>query len=96
MFDPLGLGLRAVDKLTHSSNTLFKLLSKAHVTQNTTKFQQLESDVQSCGRHCATRWNLCHFKPDEYRRALSLRTLSYDDTVTMLTISRDLTKWKPD
>ncbi len=92
-FDPLGLGLLTVDRITGNSFQLARVLQKHHVTENTTKFQKMQSDVQSCGRHCAVRYNLADFTPEEYRQAIGMRSLSYDDVVTMITLRDQLKDW---
>ena len=92
-FDPLGVGLLTVDRLTGNTDVLLRVLKAHHVQQNSTRFQKLQHDTQSCGRHCVTRYNLADFTPDEYRNALRIRSLSYDDVVTLLTLNRDLSSW---
>ena len=93
-FDPLGLGLGTVARLTGNSAYLLKLFRGNHVKQNNTKFQTLAKDVQACGRHCAVRYNLASFSEKEYADAISLGPLKYDDVVTLLTLERDLVKWE--
>ena len=93
LFDPLGVGLLTVDRLTGNSDKLVRILKANHVQQNSTKFQKLQHDTQSCGRHCVVRYNMADFTPAEYRRALKLGSTSYDDVVTLLTLSNELTSW---
>lgn len=93
LFDPLGVGLLTVDRLTGNSDKLVRILKANHVQQNSTRFQKLQHDTQSCGRHCVVRYNLADFTPEEYRRALKLGKVPYDDVVTLLTLSNELTSW---
>ena len=93
-FDPLGLGLGTVARLTGNSAYLLNLFRGTHVTHNQTKFQSLAKDVQACGRHCAVRYNLASFTEREYADALTLGPLKYDDVVTLLTLEGDLVNWE--
>jgi len=97
-FDPYGLGLRKVLEVTNSTTYLEELLhkiqSKHHnVHINRHAFQQMKDGnqaVQTCGRHCITRWNACHMTPKEYEGLMHHRSLSPDEIVTIMTIERDL------
>jgi hypothetical protein len=95
-FDPLGLGLGTVGRLTGNSAYLLNLLRSApsHVKHNQTKFQTLAKDVQACGRHCAVRYNLASFSETEYISAMTFLNLKYDTVVTLLTLEQDLVNWE--
>ena len=83
-FDPLGLGLRNVTSITHSRKHLQKLLQGHDFHNNKIKYQRQENDVQTCGRHCATRWNLAGFSPDKYNRFMYDKRLAADDIETFI------------
>ncbi len=92
-FDPYGLGLRKVLEVTHSSKLLEALLRGHDVHVNRHAFQQLtdgQRAINTCGRHCITRWNACHLTPREYESLMHHRALSADEIVTIMTIERDL------
>jgi len=91
-FDPLGLGLRNVTTITHSRKHLQKLLQGRDFHNNKVKYQSREDDVQSCGRHCVTRWNCSHLSPKKYQMLMHSKQLSPDDIVTLMTMDQDLTK----
>ena len=93
LFDPLGLGLRNVTKATHSRKHLQKLLEGHDFHNNKVKYQSREDDVQTCGRHCATRWNCSHLSPKKYQMLMHSR-MNPDEIVTMMTMDQDLTKLK--
>ena len=93
-FDPLGVGLRTVIEKTGANSNLVKILSAAHVNQNKVKFQERRDDVQSCGRHCAMRYNMAYMKPAEYATFMRHKKLSFDEAVLLLTLSNDLTNWE--
>ena len=93
-FDPLGLGLRNVTSITHSRKFLQKLLQNHDFHNNKFKYQRREEDVNTCGRHCATRWNLAQLSPDKYQRFMHDDRLHPDDIVTLMTMDNDLTLLK--
>ena len=91
-FDPLGLGLRNVTSVTHSRKHLQKLLEGHDFVNNKVKYQKLENDTNTCGRHCVTRWNCIGMTPKKYQMLMHSKQLSPDEIVVMMTMDQDLTK----
>ena len=94
-FDPLGLGLRNVTSVTHSRKHLQKLLQGHDYLDNRVKYQKLASDVNTCGRWCATRWNCAQLGPKAFERLFhNHKSLDGDEIVVLMTMEQDLTKLK--
>ena len=93
-FDPLGLGLRNVTKVTQSKKYLQRMLEGREFHNSKVKYQKLDDSVQTCGRWCVTRWNAAHLKPKEFERLLFHGGIPGDDVVVLMTMERDLTKLK--
>ncbi len=94
-FDPLGLGLAVVTHRTGSRDKLLKLLKGHHAHINKHKFQRLDTDVNTCGRHCITRWNASHFTPKQYNQLMHYPGMQPDDIVVMMTLEKDISAIKP-
>ena len=93
-FDPLGIGLRAISRFTGNRNVLLDILKHHDVVQNSTPYQKREHDVQICGRHCVTRYNMSPMNSDEYFEFMKFRGCDPDMIVTLLTLSPDLAHWE--
>ena len=91
-FDPYGLGLQNVTRITKSRKNLQQLLQRVDFHNNKVKFQKLEDSVQTCGRWCVTRWNAAHLKPKEFERLMYDKRLRGDDIVVLMTMEQDLSK----
>ena len=94
-FDSYGFGLRKVLDITGSTHKLENLLKGTDVHINKIPYQQLEKGheaVNTCGRHCITRWNCAQFKPKEYEDLMHHPSMDADTIVTMLTLESDLSK----
>lgn len=92
-FDPYGMGLRRVLEVTNSTTLLEQLLQGTEVHINKHAFQHMKDGkraINTCGRHCITRWNACHLTPKEYESLMHHRALSPDEIVTLMTMERDL------
>ena len=92
-FEPLGLGYRSLLKFTKNANKLQQILSRTDAYVSKQAYQRREH-VQTCGRHCITRWNCAHLNHKEYSALMHDPRLSADEVVVMLTLSRDLTELK--
>ena len=93
-FDSYGLGLRRVLQITGSASRLEKLIQGHDIHINKHKFQVMEKGyhaVNTCGRHCITRWNAAHLKPEEYENLMYHRALDPDEIVTLMTVEQDIT-----
>ena len=93
-FEQYGLGLRVVTHMTRSKKKLEVLLQHTDVHINKNKYQQRKQDVNTCGRHCITRWNCAQMKAGEYERFMHDPKLSTEEIVIMLTLEQDLSKLK--
>ena len=91
-FDPLGNSLHGVLRITHNKNGLLKKLAGVEISQNKVQYQQQSKEVQTCGRHCVTRWNAATLSAKEYAGLMHLPGLTPDDIVTLLTLEGDLPK----
>ena len=92
-FDPYGFGLKKVLDITGSSHKIETLMIGHDVHINKHPYQKLHKGraaVNTCGRHCITRWNASHLKPDEYEDLMHHPSLDADEIVTMLTLEQDL------
>ena len=86
--------MKTVISKTGTNSNLVKVLSSKHVNQNNVQFQELSDDVQSCGRHCAVRFNLAYMTPSEYATFMRHPRMTFDEVVLLLTLSNDLTRWE--
>jgi hypothetical protein len=93
-WDPYGLGLRNVTKVTKSRKKLQELLKGHDFHNNKIAYQVREGDVNTCGRHCATRWNAAQLHANEYEDLMHDPRLDSDHIVLLMTIEHDLTKLK--
>lgn len=93
-FDPYGFGLAMEEKYTQNPLVRAGLLSTFYqnaqssgynVVFNSTKFQKLENNMNTCGRHVITRIRLSYLSDDEYSKLLMGQKLTADDIVTYLT-----------
>ena len=91
-FDPYGLGLQNVTRITKSRRNLQQLLERVDFHNNKVKYQKLQDSVQTCGRWCVTRWNAGHLKPKEFERLMYDKRLRGDDIVVLMTMEQDLSK----
>ena len=97
-FGSYGFGLHKVLEITGSSHKLEKLLRGHNIHINKHQFQHEtkgQRAVNTCGRFCITRWNAAHLKPKEFEDLMHHRALSPDEIVTLMTMERDLVKYKP-
>jgi hypothetical protein len=93
-FDPTGLPIHRLAQITNNAFTLQRELGKVHTTYNKKRYQQIKTDVQSCGRHVLCRWNMLQLSDRQYEGVMSHRHLSPDDIAVMLTLPNDLAHWK--
>jgi hypothetical protein len=93
-WDPYGLGLRVVTHMTKSKKKLEKILERTDVQINKHQYQQRKNDVNTCGRHCITRWNCAQMKELEYERFVHDSRLNSEEIVILLTLEQDLSKLK--
>ena len=93
LFEPYGLGLRSILKVSKNPNLLQKIMSESDVHVNKQEYQKRDH-AETCARHCVTRWNAAHLKPKDYAALMHDPRLSPDDVVIMLTLSQDLTQFK--
>ena len=96
-FDSYGFGLKRVLDITGSSNKIQKLISGHDIHINKIPFQKMHKGraaINTCGRHCITRWNAAHLKPKEYEDLLYHPALDSDEIVTLLTLEQDLVSLK--
>ena len=93
-FDPLGHSLHGILNITHNRNKLLTMLNSlsSGFHENRIPYQRQSKEVQTCGRHCITRWNAATLKPKEYSSLMHLPGMSADDVVTLLTLESDLPK----
>ena len=94
-FDSYGLGLLRIIDITGSDNKIVKMIKGHDIHINKHKFQVMEKGhqaVNTCGRHCITRWNCAHFHPNEYEDIMYHPSLDPDSIVTLLTLEQDFTK----
>lgn len=94
-FDSYGMGLRKVIQVTHSAKRLEKLISGHDIHINKHRFQVMEKGqraVNTCGRHCITRYNAAQLKPKEYENLMYHPSLDPDEIVTLMTMEMDLTQ----
>jgi hypothetical protein len=69
------------DYLTH----LLQLSGK-QIEYNTTRFQQMKSGLNTCGRWAAMRIRLKHLTLDEFTKHMTQGNISHDTLVTLLTV----------
>jgi hypothetical protein len=95
-FDPTGLAIHRLSQLTHNPFILQGLLDNGgHVVRyNRFKYQQIRSNVQSCGRHVCCRWNCIDMSDKQYRGIMTHRHLKPDAIATLFTLPNDLAHWK--
>ena len=96
-FDSYGFGLKRVIDITGSSHKLQSLISGHDIHVNKHPYQKMHKGriaVQTCARHCITRWNAAHLKPKEYEDLMYHPSLDPDDIVTLLTLEQDLVSLK--
>ena len=96
-FDPYGFGLKKVLDITGSSNKIQNLMHGHDVHINKHAYQRMHKGraaINTCGRHCITRWNAAHLKPKEYEDLMYHRSLDPDEIVTLLTLEQDLVSLK--
>ena len=96
-FDPYGFGLKKVLEITGSSKKLESLMAGHEVHINKHAYQKLHKGpiaVQTCGRHCITRWNASHLKANEYENLMHHPSLDPDTIVTLLTLEQNLVDLK--
>ena len=91
-FDPLGHSLHDILNITHNRKRLLSMLNSlsSGFHQNRIPYQRQSKEVQTCGRHCITRWNAATLKAKEYNSLMHLPGMSPDDVVTLLTLESDL------
>ena len=94
MWDPYGLGLRVVTHMTGSKKKLEVLLQHTDVQINRHAFQERKNDVNTCGRHCITRWNCAQMTSKEYEDLMHDPRLDSEEIVVLLTLEQDLSKLK--
>lgn len=96
-FDPYGFGLKKVIDLTGSDHRLQYIIRGKDIHINKHEFQKMKDSkaaINTCGRHCITRWNCANMKPNEYESFLHHHSMNPDEIVTMLTCEQDLSKLK--
>ena len=93
-FDPTGIGLRRMTRITGNNSVLVEILAGEDVSFNSVKYQKVRGDIQTCGRHVACRYNFCEFNKNDYHALMRYRGIPYDDLVTLLTLPNDLSHWK--
>ena len=96
-FDSYGFGLKKVLDITGSSNKIQNLMHGHDVHINKHPYQRMHKGraaINTCGRHCITRWNSSHLKPKEYEDLMYHRSLDSDEIVTLLTLEQDLVSLK--
>ena len=93
--DSYGMGLRKVIEITHSAKKLEKLIHGHNIHINKHRFQVMEKGqraVNTCGRHCITRWNAAQLKPKDYENLMYHPSLDPDEIVTLMTMETDISK----
>lgn len=97
VFDPYGMGLHKILDITGSNDKLERLIRGHDVHINKHKYQQMhkgDAAINTCGRHCITRWNCAQMKVSEYEDLMHHRGIDPDTIVTLMTLEQDLSKLK--
>ena len=93
-FDPLGLGYRAIIRMSRNPDKLQQILRRADAYVSKKDYQR-RSHAQTCARHCVTRYNCASLGPKDYAALMHDPRMDPDEIVIMLTMSQDLTKFSP-
>ena len=85
-FDPLGLSLTQLYRITHEPHTLESIFKGHHVEMSTTGVQRYAENVRDCTMHVAVRFCFPKWTNKKYYKFLKSSRLSTDDTVTTMTL----------
>ena len=85
-FDPLGLPLTQLYRITHSAPVLQSIFKGHHVEMSTTPVQRFAENVRDCTMHVACRCCFPKWSNKKYYKFLKSSRLSTDDTVTTMTL----------
>ena len=85
-FDPLGLSLAQLYRITMERPTLEEVFKGHHVEMSTTGVQRFAENVRDCTMHVAVRFCFPKWTNAKYYKFIKSSRISTDDTVTMMTL----------
>lgn len=86
-FDPYGFNIKKLYHITQQPNSLSRLLTQSNkkIIQNTTKYQQLRDDIETCGRWCVSRIKMYKYSNKQFHKFMKQPINTLDQKVTILT-----------